>query len=102
VRSTPACESQLLAETTSLPGEAAPSRRAIHRGPGGLTAREQEIASLIAQGKSNRAMAAGLVLSERTVEDHVSRILRKLGFTSRSQIATWATRQGLGTTSSSR
>ena len=35
------------------------------------------------------------MLSERTVEDHVSGILAKLGFSSRAQIATWATQQGL-------
>jgi non-specific serine/threonine protein kinase len=40
-------------------------------------------------------MAECLVLSERTVEDHVSGILRKLGFCSRTQIAAWATQQGL-------
>ena len=42
-------------------------------------------------------MAESLVLSERTVEDHVSRILGKLGFSSRAQIAAWATQQGLRT-----
>jgi len=76
-------------------GIEAPSRRLLRRGPGGLTAREREVATLIAQGQSNRAMAEGLVLSERTVEDHVSGILRKLGFSSRAQIATWATQQRL-------
>jgi DNA-binding NarL/FixJ family response regulator len=67
----------------------------LRHGPGGLTAREQEVAGLIAQGHSNRAMAECLVLSERTVEDHVSGILSKLGFSSRAQIAAWATQQGL-------
>jgi len=76
-------------------GIAARGRRKLVRGPGGLTPREQEVAVLIAHGRSNRAMAADLVLSERTVEDHVSRILGKLGFNSRAQIATWATQQGL-------
>jgi len=84
-----------LAGARRVLGMEAPSRRPVRRGPGGLTAREQEIASLIAQGKSNRAMAGCLVLSERTVEDHVSGILKKLSFSSRAQIAAWATQQGL-------
>jgi DNA-binding CsgD family transcriptional regulator len=79
-------------------GIGASNRRSLHRGPGGLTAREQEVAGLIAQGCSNRALAESLVLSERTVEDHVSRILSRLGFSSRAQIAAWATQQGLSST----
>ncbi len=62
---------------------------------GGLTAREREIAALIAQGKSNREIANTLVLSERTIEGHVSNILNKLGFNARSQIAAWAVQKGL-------
>src|SRR5207244_1676455 len=57
-----------LAGARRVLGIEAPSRRALRRGPGGLTAREQEVAGLIAQGHSNRAMAERLVLSERTVE----------------------------------
>lgn len=62
---------------------------------GGLTAREREIAALIAQGKFNREIADLLVLSERTVETHVSNIMFKLDFTSRRQIASWAIAKGL-------
>ncbi|MBI5651877.1 MAG: hypothetical protein HZC40_15785 [Chloroflexi bacterium] len=61
----------------------------------GLTAREREVAALIAQGKSNRAIADALVLSERTIEGHVTNILNKLGFNARTQIATWAVEKGL-------
>ncbi len=61
----------------------------------GLSAREREIAVLIAQGKSNREIANMLVVSERTVETHVSNILAKLNFTSRAQIAVWAVKIGL-------
>ena len=43
-----------------------------------LTARESEIADLIAEGKSNRAIAEKLVLSQRTVDAHVASIFRKL------------------------
>lgn len=62
---------------------------------GGLTTRECEVALLIAQGKSNREIAGVLVVSERTIETHISSILSKLGFTSRTQIATWAIEKGL-------
>ena len=62
---------------------------------GGLTAREREIAALVAQGKFNREIADILVLSERTIETHVSNILLKLNFTSRRQIANWAIERGL-------
>ena len=61
----------------------------------GLTAREREVAALIAQGKSNREIADALVLSERTIEGHVSNILTKLDFTARAQIAAWAVEKGL-------
>lgn len=54
-----------------------------------LTRREREVASLVAQGRSNREIADHLVLSERTVETHVSRILTKLDLTSRTQLAAW-------------
>ena len=54
-----------------------------------LSPREREVAALIAQGKSNRAIAETLVLSPRTVDRHVERILAKLMFSSRAQIAAW-------------
>lgn len=62
---------------------------------GGLTAREREIVSLVALGKSNREIANELVISETTVERHVANILSKLGFNSRTQIAVWAVEKGL-------
>jgi tetratricopeptide (TPR) repeat protein len=55
-----------------------------------LTPRERAVAVMVARGMSNRAIADELVLSERTVETHVSNILSKLGFSSRAQIAAWA------------
>ena len=51
-----------------------------------LTRREREVASLVAQGMSNKEIAAQLVISQRTAEAHVEHILNKLGFTSRTQI----------------
>lgn len=58
-------------------------------GAGGLSAREHEVAMRIHRGMSNRDIADEFVLSVRTVDTHVQRILAKLGFTSRAQIAAW-------------
>lgn len=58
-----------------------------------LTSREEEIAELVAAGHSNGQIAQQLVVSRRTVEGHVQRILAKLDFHSRSQIAVWYTEQ---------
>lgn len=54
-----------------------------------LTKREIQIATLVAEGLSNKEIAANLVISHRTVGGHVERILAKQGFTSRAQIASW-------------
>jgi DNA-binding NarL/FixJ family response regulator len=54
-----------------------------------LTRREREIAELIAEGLSNREIAERLVIAKRTADSHVEHILAKLGFNSRTQIATW-------------
>ena len=70
-------------------------RRAEAEKFGGLTERERAIVVLIAQGKSNRRIADELIVSERTVETHVSNIFFKLGFSSRTQVATWAVEKGL-------
>ena len=71
------------------------SKQAMKEKFGGLTEREREVASLVAQGKSNRDIAAALFLSERTVERHIGNVLSKLAFSSRSQIAVWAVENGL-------
>jgi DNA-binding CsgD family transcriptional regulator len=55
----------------------------------GLTSREREIASLIAEGRSNHEIAEQLVITEGTVEVHVKHILSKLGLRSRTQVAAW-------------
>ncbi len=87
---------QFLSQTTAL----LPQKRtltpvrAAKQAYDGLTAREREVAVLIAQGQTNRAIAEQLVLSERTVEGHVTNILTKLGGTTRTQIATWAIEKG--------
>ena len=71
------------------PTKPLPARDA--KSPTLLTRREQEIATLVAEGLSNKQIAAKLVVSERTAEYHILNILNKLGFNSRTQIASWAT-----------
>ncbi|MBV9603041.1 MAG: AAA family ATPase [Chloroflexi bacterium] len=61
-----------------------------HRLASPLTPREQEVAALVAYGRSNRAIADELVISERTVEKHVANILARLELSSRAQVAVWA------------
>lgn len=56
-----------------------------------LTAREFEVAGQVARGLSNRQIARRLDISERTVQTHLTNIMRKLGMTSRTQVAVWAT-----------
>jgi predicted ATPase/DNA-binding CsgD family transcriptional regulator len=58
--------------------------------PSGLSARELEVASLVADGLANKAIASRLHLSVRTVESHVRHALQKLGLENRTQLATWA------------
>jgi non-specific serine/threonine protein kinase len=58
--------------------------------PSPLTRREREVAALVAEGLSNKDVAARLVISQRTAESHIEHILQKLGYTSRTQIAAWA------------
>jgi ATP/maltotriose-dependent transcriptional regulator MalT len=53
-----------------------------------LSAREREVAGLVAEGRTNREIAATLYLSEKTVENHMSRIFTKLGVSSRLHVAT--------------
>ncbi|MFE6625279.1 ATP-binding protein [Streptomyces sp. NPDC057740] len=58
-----------------------------------LTRRETEVAELVAQGLANQQIADRLIIARRTAEGHVERILGKLGFSNRSQIAAWVTAQ---------
>jgi len=62
-----------------------------------LTAREREVALLLADGLANRAIADRLSVSERTVETHVRNLLSKLGLENRTQVAAWTLRAGLRT-----
>jgi non-specific serine/threonine protein kinase len=67
----------------------------IHEEFARLTAREREVAALIAQGQLNGEIADQLVISKRTVEHHIASILSKLGFMNRTQIVRWAIENGL-------
>lgn len=76
----------------ALEEDAAGSARAGDA-PTRLTPREREVAGLVAEGLSNREIAARLVISIRTVEGHVEKILDKRGFRKRAQIASWMARE---------
>jgi DNA-binding CsgD family transcriptional regulator/tetratricopeptide (TPR) repeat protein len=71
------------------------SRTAQAKAAGGLTKREVQVLALVAAGNSNRAIAAELFLSERTVERHLSNILTKLGVGSRTAAAAYAFERGI-------
>jgi DNA-binding NarL/FixJ family response regulator len=74
-------------------GVAAPA--AVRRGRGELTGRELEVLRLVAAGETNKAIATRLVLSERTVDRHVSNIFTKLGVSSRAAATAHAYEHGL-------
>jgi predicted ATPase/DNA-binding CsgD family transcriptional regulator/Tfp pilus assembly protein PilF len=81
------------------PNDASPSRPDGAAAPAGtaqpvLTARERQIAELIARGLSNRGIAAELVISPATAARHVANIFTKLGVTSRAQVAAWTAERG--------
>jgi len=61
-----------------------------------LTGREREVLAEIARGRSNREIARGLSLAEKTVKTHVSNVLMKLGVADRTQAAIFAVRNGAG------
>ncbi len=86
-------------EAVAFGASSARDKRADQSGPKGLlTAREQEVAALLAQGLSNPQIADKLVISRRTADRHVSNILDKLGFASRGQITAWAVEQEVSAT----
>jgi pimeloyl-ACP methyl ester carboxylesterase/DNA-binding CsgD family transcriptional regulator len=62
--------------------------------PTGLTARQTEVAALVAEGFTNRQLAEELGITERSAESHVERIRLHLGFRSRSQVAAWYVASG--------
>lgn len=84
---TPAAAISLALEPPATPAEPAPAQTAAPAGL--LTPREMEIAAHVADGRSNKAIAAELVISPATVARHIANIMTKLGFRSRAQIAAW-------------
>jgi DNA-binding CsgD family transcriptional regulator len=71
----------------------------IGDGDGELTAREREVAALVADGLTNAELARRLYISPKTAAVHVSNILAKLGMSSRTEVAAWAVRTGLASES---
>jgi len=65
--------------------------------PSSLTHREHQIATLVASGRSNKAIAGELSISPTTAARHVANIMAKLGFNSRTQIAAWIAEKPQGT-----
>lgn len=61
-----------------------------------VSAREGQVAALIALGLSNREIGEVLIVSVQTVEAHVTHILNKLGLRYRTQVAVWAAERGVG------
>jgi len=86
----PAVRARLVAATGPAP-DAAPARPL----PDGLTAREAEVLSLVAAGRTNAQIAAALVVSQSTVKTHINNIFAKIGVTDRAQAVHYAYGHGL-------
>jgi DNA-binding CsgD family transcriptional regulator len=84
-----AVEYALSEDDSSMIASRTPEQTSTTAHPPALTRREREVAKLVARGLTNRQIAEELVLSERTVENHVSNILKKLKLSSRSEVAAW-------------
>ena len=66
-----------------------PEQPSVGRQVAALTRREKEVAALVARGLTNRQVASELFISERTVDHHVAKILKKLSLASRARVASW-------------
>ena len=83
-------------ETDASAAVPAPSPAAPRAGaPAGLSAREREVAVLVARGRTNPQIARELVIAPRTASRHVENVMAKLGVHSRAEIGAWAARQDL-------
>jgi predicted ATPase/DNA-binding NarL/FixJ family response regulator len=85
---------QALEEALASPTNPTAISRASDNGTR-LSTREREVALLVAEGLTNRDIAERLVVSERTAENHVARVLNRLGLRSRAQVAAWVVRNDL-------
>ena len=87
---------RVFAQLSAAPAVAAVDRLLVpDAAPDGLTAREVEVLRLVASGRSNAQIAAGLVLSEKTVARHLSNIFAKIDVGSRTAAAAYAYERGL-------
>ena len=77
------------------PSAPPPAAAAPTKGAHGLSPRELEVLRLVAAGKTNKLIAAELLLSEKTVDRHVSNIFTKLDVPTRAAATAWAYRHGL-------
>ncbi|WP_053736335.1 LuxR C-terminal-related transcriptional regulator [Nocardia sp. NRRL S-836] len=84
--SLPICEALDLAQREPLPR---PRKQTGRQRPGGLSERQWHVAQLVAQGMTNHEIGEVLHISKRTAEVHVGKILSKLDFATRVEIATW-------------
>ena len=71
------------------------SRAGATTAPGGLTAREVEVLRLVAEGKTNRAIAKALVISDHTVRRHLQNIFNKIGVSTRAAATAFAFQRDL-------
>jgi ATP/maltotriose-dependent transcriptional regulator MalT len=81
--------------TLSLKKQAPAPARTGQSNPGGLTTREVEVLKLIAEGRTNREIAAQLVISLSTVERHIANIYNKIGARNRAEATAYALKLGL-------
>lgn len=91
-RLSPDIARKVMEQLRRLPAEARPPTAPGPAGPDPLTAREQQILTLIAEGRSNKEIAAALFLAEGTVKNYVSRIMDKLHARTRTELAVIALR----------
>jgi non-specific serine/threonine protein kinase len=90
-----AVEYALSEDDSSMISSRTPEQTSATPSPSALTRREREVAKLVARGLTNRQIAEELVLSGRTVENHVRNILKKLNLSSRTEVAAWMEAQPL-------
>ena len=72
-----------------------PGVRRSGGGSAALTPREEEVAVLVSRGLTNRQIASELSISEHTVATHITKVLKKLGLSSRSRLSAWVAERGL-------